>query len=190
MRIIALVSVVLTLAFSPVHAQLRVPLKITVDKDQKTQQEVKRQAQARQTGNVIVHTPQVTERSREVVMNIKLQNLGGRDLSGLLVKYTLFGRDKTTRAIRPAVQGESTISLKPLEAKTVKTEPVEFDSVDVAFTHGIGAEFNRTAGKEYYGIAVTVFVGDEKVASHFNPAAVEKELEKLQQEAAPEKPDK
>jgi hypothetical protein len=169
------------------HGQTRAPIKITVDKDQKTHLEIRRQGQAQQSGSVIVHTPQVTERSREMVMNITLQNLGGGTMTGLVVKYTLFGKDKTTRAVRPAANGESTISLKPLETKTIKTEAVEFESQDIAFTHGHGAELNRSAGRDYYGIAVNVFLGEDKVASFFNPPSVAKELEKSEQ-SAEEKP--
>lgn len=179
----------LVLILAVAHAQTRSPLKITVDKDQKTTQEVKRQAQTLETGNgMIVHTPQVTERSRAIVMNIKVQNLGGSAMNGLLVRYTIFGKDRNTRAVRPAAHGESTISLKPLETKVVKTEGVEFESADLAFTRGYGAEMNRTAGRDYYGIAVTVFLGEDKVGSYFNPPATQKELEKAEQEPQTDRP--
>jgi hypothetical protein len=184
MRFLISLLVVLAVGLSIGHSQTRAPLKITVDKDQKTTQEVKRQAEAFQTGSgVVVHTPQVTERSRAIVMNIKVQNLGGSTMTGLVVKYTLFGKDRNTRAVRPVGKGEGTISLKPLESKVVKTEAVEFESADLAFTRGYGAELNRTAGRDYYGIAVAVFVGEDKVATYFNPPGTQKELEKLDQDS-------
>ncbi len=182
MKTISLGLLVFSLSVSWIHAQTKVPLRITVEKDQKTKQDIKQQAQARQEGNVIYHKPQVTERNRQVAMNIKLQNLGASALSGLTVKYVVFSRDRQTRAIRPAGHGEQAVDVKPLETKTIKTEPVEFESEDVNYTQGYFADMNRSSGKEYYGIAVTVFAGDDKIASFFNPPALEKTVQKLDQE--------
>jgi|ERR1051326_364082 hypothetical protein len=175
-------SLSLALWVSLSFAQTKAPLKITVDKDQKTKQAVKQQGRATQSGNMIYFTPQVTAQNREMVMNIKLQKLGGTPLPGLVVKYNMFGRDKETRAIRSVSQGEKTIDLKPLETKTVQTESVDFESQDVNYNQGQFGGMNRSSGKEYYGLAVTVFVGEDKVASYFNPSTLDKLVEKLNEE--------
>jgi hypothetical protein len=169
------------LGIPPCPAQTKAPLRITVEKDQKTRQEVK-QAQSRQSGSVTYLTPQVTERNREMTMTIKLQNVGASPMTALVVKYIVFGRDKQTRAIRPAGQGEQNVEVKPLETKAVKTNPVAFESQDVSYTQGYFADQNRAAGKDYYGIAVSVFAGDDKVASYFNPASLEEIVRKMNEE--------
>ncbi len=182
MKTISIALWLLCVSLSGIHAQIRAPLRITVDKEQKTKQDIKQQAQARQEGNVIYHKPQVTERNREIVMNIKLQNLGATPMTGLAVKYVVFARDRQTRAIRPAGNGEQTVDVKPLETKVVKTDPVEFESEDVNYTQGYFSDMNRSRGKDYYGIAVTVFAGNDKIAGYFNPPALEKVSEKIEEE--------
>jgi len=176
----SVLAVVLSLTLC--HAQLKSPLRITVDKAQKTKQDIKQQGRATQSGDMIYHTPQVTERNREVVMNIKLQNLGGSALTGLTVKYVIFSRDKQTRAIRPVGQGERTADIKPVQTVTVKTDPVDFESRDTNYTQGEFAEMNRSTGKDYYGIAVTVYLGEEKIASYCNPPSLDKILVKMESE--------
>src|ERR1051325_7403240 len=154
MKTLLVAALSLLLSSSLSFAHTKAPLKITVDKDQITKQAVKQQGRSSQSGNTIYFTPQVTEQNREMVMNIKLQNLGGTPLPGLVVKYVLFGRDKETKAIRSVGQGEKTIDIKPLETKTVQTEPVAFESQDVNFNQGQFGGMNRSSGKEYYGLAV------------------------------------
>lgn len=163
------------------HGQTKAPLRISVDREQKTKENVK-QGNSRQDGNVIWHTPQVVDRSRDMALNIKIQNMGASEMTDLVVKYTVFGRDRQTRAIRPAGQGEKTITVKPLETKTVKTDPVNFESHDMTYNHGAFGNLNSQSGSEYYGIAVNVFVGSDKVATFLNPTTLDKQLEKLEKE--------
>src|ERR1051325_8039441 len=170
----------LLLSVPVAFAQTKAPLRITVDKDQKTKQSVT-QAQARSYGNVTYLSPQVLERNREMIVNIKTLNLGATEMSGLKLKYIVFGRDKETGELRSATEGEEKVDIKPLEIKTVKTKPVQFESQDRTYTQGTFSELNRRSGAEYYGIAVIVFNGDDKIASFYNPVSLEKALDKLEQ---------
>lgn len=159
-------------------AQNKVSLKITVEKQQKTRHQVTQQGKARSSGDVTVYTPQVTKQEREMSFDIRLQYLGARELKGLKVRYIIFGRDKRTRAVRPVGNGEREIEvLKSLETGLVTTDPVSFESRDISFNQGYGAEANTKLGQDYHGVAVAVYSGDERVASYFNPPGLSKEIE-------------
>lgn len=159
-------------------AQNKVSLKITVEKQQKTRHQVTQQGKARSSGDITLYTPQVTKQEREMSFDIHLQHLGARELKGLKVRYLIFGRDKRTRAVRPVGEGERAIEvLKSLETCTVTTDPVNFESRDISFNQGYGAEANRKLGQDYHGVAVAVYSDGERVASYFNPPALSKEIE-------------
>ena len=161
------------------YAQGNLALRITTERQQKTQREIVQRATMRAQGNVEYHKPEVAEQTQAVVMNVKLQNMSGADLKGLLVKYIVFGKDKSGQTVKAAGQGEQTVDIKSLQAVTVETKPVEFKSRDRTFRNGEFTSLNTREGEQYYGIAVAAYLGTKQIATSFEPSGVEKQMAKL-----------
>ena len=161
------------------HAQGNIALRITTERQQKTQREIVQRANIRAEGNVEYHKPEVTEQTQAVVMNVKLQNMSGSDLKGVQVKYIVFGRDKAGQRVKIAVQSEQTVDIRSLQTVTVETKPAEFKSRERTFRNGEFTRQNTREGEQYCGIAVGAYVGTRQIATTYEPAGVEKQMTKL-----------
>jgi hypothetical protein len=160
-------------------AQPPLLLRISVEKQARTERELVQKGRVQTQWNVHTHTPQIQDRSQQVVLNIRIQNLSGIEARGLRVKYAVFGKDMATRAVKLAVRGEHSIDLQPMQTQTLPAEPATFQSRELKYTHGAFAEHNRQSGSKYYGVAVAVYLGEKRVGSYFEPAGLENEIGKL-----------
>jgi hypothetical protein len=177
-HVLAAVSIaLLTATFA--HAQVN-PLRITTERQQKTRRDVKQRADTKAIGyGVTEHRPEIAEQSQSVAMNIKIQNMSAKELQGLTVRYILFGKDKVSNKVKDAGRGERKIDLKSLQTATVETEPVEFSSEEKTFRTGYFSELNQRKGEQYYGIAVAVYAGSNKLATYYEPSSLEQQSRKL-----------
>jgi hypothetical protein len=161
------------------HAQSAVALRITTERQQKTQREIVQRANMRAEGNVEYHKPEIAEQTQAVVMNVRLQNMTGNDLKGVQVKYIVFGKDKTGQSVKVAVQGEQAVDIRSLQTVSVETKPAEFRSRERTFRNGEFTSQNTREGEQYYGIAVAAYVGARQIAVSYEPPGVEKQMGKL-----------
>ncbi len=160
-------------------AQLKPILRISVEKDQKTQREVRQKAKVQSTGDVEYHTPEVADSTRAVVLTIKIQNTSGVGLKGATVKYAVFGKELTGQKIVLAVQGKSDVDLPALLTAQIQTDPANFESEEVKFKTGQFTERNHQTGQRYYGVAIAVYSGAQRLAVYYEPDAVEQAVAKL-----------
>lgn len=158
------------------EAQNNPMFKITVEKQQKTERDVKQKGSAKDSGSITTYKPQVTDRNQAVVMNIKIQNTGTTELKGLIVKYAVLGKDIKGKNTEVAAKGEQKIDLKPLQSQTVQTDPAKFQIMESKFVQGEFTELNQQAGKKYYGVAIAIYNGTAKVATYYEPSSVQKEI--------------
>ena len=160
------------------HAQLKPILKISVDREQKTQREVRQKAKVQTSGDVEYHTPEVADSTRAVVLAIKIQNTSGVGLKGATVKYAVFGKDLTGSKVTLAVQGKTNVDLPALQKAQIQTDPANFESEEVKFRTGQFMERNRQSGQKYYGVAVAVYNGTERLAVYYEPDGAEQAVAK------------
>jgi hypothetical protein len=161
------------------YAQGSRTLRITTEKQQKTQCSIVQRANMKAEGNVEYHKPEVAEQSQAVVMNVKLQNMSGSHLKGLVVKYIVFGKEKNGQTAKVAVQGEQTVDIKSLQIVAFETKPAEFKSREKTFRNGEFTSLNSREGEQYFGIAVAAYVGTKQIARSFEPSSVEAQMAKL-----------
>ncbi len=164
---------------SAAQAQLLPSLKISIDKDQKTQREVRQKATVKSSGDWQYHTPEVADSARDVVLTIHIQNMSTAPLTGLTIKYAVLGKDVKTQKAALAVQGKSPLDLPALQTQDVQTDPARFESEEVQFKTGEFTERNRKTGQRYYGTAVLVYRGDRRLAAYYEPDSVEQAIAKL-----------
>lgn len=174
--LITVCTLFLTINFA--RAQMS-PVRITTEKQQKTKRTVTEQAKTKEDGNTIWHYPEHAEQSQSVVMNVKIQNMTAKNMAGVTVKYVLFGKDKVSNKAKDVARGEKTIDIKSLQTATVETEPVDFESEEVTFRNGQFTERNNRKGNQYYGIAVAVYSGSNKIISYYEPSSLEQQARKL-----------
>jgi len=166
-------------AVSAARAQLPPALKISIDKEQKTQVDIRQKASVKTSGDVAYHTPEVADSARDVVLTIHIQNTGPVGYPGLTVRYAVLGKDFKTQKPAVAVKGSSPVDLPALQTRDVETDPAHFESEQVQFKTGEFTERNRTTGQRYYGVAVLVYRGGQRLAAYYEPDSVEQAVEKL-----------
>lgn len=168
--------VVLTLGAAP-----KPMLKITVEQEKDTDRDVRQRSTSRvnRDGNTEV-TPEQVEKTQKVTLAIKIQSLSPGELKGLRVKYALFSRNIETRDVHLAAEGEKTADIKPPTITTVKADPATFSAQETKFKSGdIDSRHNRVSGEKYYGCAVIIYRGDEKLAASYTPDSLATEAPKL-----------
>ena len=171
----ALVLVFLVLSAT---AQLPPSLRITAEKELKSEKDVQQKGTVRSSGNLTRYTPEVAAVNTDVILNIKIQNMGATEATGLLVKYAIIGRDKQKRTLSVAGQGQQSVDIKARQIQTIKTEAARFESHELKY-RGDFSGFNEKSGPKYYGIAVTVSSGGKRVGSFFDPPELSQEIIKL-----------
>ena len=176
MKTSVLSVLVLAGALASAQAQLAPKIKITVEKQQKTERDIKQKGSAKDSGNVTTYRPQVSDRNQAVVLAIKLQNTSTIEMKGLHVKYAVLGKDLKGKNTDIAAKGDQMIDLKPLQTQVVQTDPAKFQIQESKFTQGEFTELNEQSGKKYYGVAVVVYNGTTKVATYYEPPSVQKEI--------------
>jgi hypothetical protein len=164
---------------SAARAQLLPALKISIDKDQKTQVDIRQKASVKTTGDMQYHRPEVADSARDVVLTIHVQNMSPAALPGLTVKYAVLGKDIKTQKPSLVIQGKSPLDLPPLQTQDVQTDPAHFESEEVQFKTGEFTEHNRKTGQRYYGMAVLVYRGGQRLAAYYEPDSIEQAIEKL-----------
>lgn len=158
---------------SAAQVQLLPTLKISIDKDQKTQVDIRQKATVKTSGDVAYHSPEVADSARDVVLTIHVQNMVPAGLAGLTIRYAVLGKDIKTQKAALAVQGKSLIDLPGLQTQDIQTDPAHFESEEVQFKTGEFTERNRKTGQRYYGVAVLVYQGDRRLAAYYEPDSVE-----------------
>jgi hypothetical protein len=160
------------------RAQLKPILKVSIEKDQKTQREIRQKAKVQTSWDAEYHTPEVADSIRSVVLTIKIQNMSGVGLKGATVKYAVFGKELTGQKIALAVQGKTSIDVPALQTAQMQTDPASFESEEVKFKTGEFTERNRQTGQRYYGVAIAIFSGTQRLTTYYEPDAVEQAVAK------------
>src|SRR5258706_5566835 len=93
MKICGLCGLLALSVWSTADAKNNPMLKISVEKQKKTEHDVRQKGGAKDSGYVTTYKPQVTDRNQSVVLNIKIQNMSTTELKGLVVKYVVLSKD-------------------------------------------------------------------------------------------------
>jgi hypothetical protein len=175
-----LIWIALAVAVGPAtFAQQKLPLRITVETKTESSQNVLQRPKATQSGNVITHTPRVTQTTQLVTLIVKIMNMGMTEAKGLDVRYVVFGQERGSDRLQLMKQGQQTLDFKSLQTQTFQTEPVEFQKSDAKFVTGHFSELNQREGVEYRGIAIGVYSGTNQVAVAYDPQSLDQSIRRL-----------
>jgi hypothetical protein len=160
-----------------VHAQTRIPVRILVEKKEATTRQIKQQAQViEQRGEY--HTPRLTDVTQRVTLTIKVHNMGATEAKGLEVRYALIGRRVDTKQIEVVATSARPTDVKASQILPLPLEPVDFVTEETFYVGG-SSQWNRSTGLKYYGVAVAVFRGQEKLTSYFDPKELQQQTANL-----------
>lgn len=166
------------IAVAAASAQGRINLKITTERQQKVSAGIKQQGKAsaddKKSNTIYVH-PTVRETKQDVTYLIKIQNMGPA-LTGLVVKYALFSRDRGSQQIEVAVQDQETTDIKSLQTQSIKTKAAQFAATTAQYDYGFA---DKKQGSESAGIGVAVYLGNQRVATYYDPPSLERQAAKL-----------
>jgi len=168
----AVACLALVLGASVALAVSMSPLRISVQKDQDTDRNTSRR------GNT-----STSMCSRDVVLEISVQNLQGKPAKDLNVSYTIVGREKNVRALKVMGQGAQQVTIQPLRTAKIRTKPATFESVLTRSSYKACCGARRTSrsqtGLEYHGVGIKVSQGGKIIAAHFEPPSLERDLRGL-----------
>ncbi len=178
MKSIFVFMLALLSATTVASAQGKVNLKISTERQQKVSAAIKQQGKYGsddvKSSTIYVH-PTVRETTQDVSYLIKIQNMGPA-ATGLVVKYTLFARDRATQQIEATVQDQQTVDIKSLQTQSMKTKSAQFSATTAQYTDGFK---DRKQGSESAGIGVAVYFGNTRVATCYDPPGLERQAAKI-----------
>lgn len=174
------IGIVSALAATAALAQQTLPMRISVKKATTTDRTTLQKGHTVASGCRTTHYPKVTEKTEDVILDISLMLMGGKEAKDLKVVYYVVGRDRQSKALSLTTQGEKTINLAPTKSVTVSTDSISYGARDAKFVTGLSGARDRKSGTEYYGVAVKVFQsGTAPVATYYEPAELDQKLDKV-----------
>jgi hypothetical protein len=91
----------------------------------------------------------------------------------------ILGRDKGTQQMSVALEGAETVDIRSLQTHSLKTKPARFTSTTTRYGQYVSGKYDKKEGSKNYGIALAVYFGGTRVATHFDPPGVEQQMRKF-----------